>query len=712
MGIISGYDRRKAFFLFLLLACGAMAHAPASSAGTLRHLDPDQLALAADRIVLGRVLRFAPHPLGDIAVTDVTLEVAAAWRGSLEKELTFSVIGSLSSGRILPADGEASFRVGEEAVLFLERNASSGRTWVLGGEAGRLGVSRGRLEATGLQLGEFAARIRRRLAGSPEPLQLLATVEEDDAPRIAGISPKSAGSAADQRLSVTIRGSHFGPARGRVRFPDWFRRLDGYVVDWSDTLIHAYAPQPDTALQVEVTSGPLEVEDAHGRSSLDRDGCPNYSCKPGSYLEIVYNYPRFRWTGAGDVTWRCNPRNLPDGCGRQAIGRAFDTWNRVPGSSMLFRNGGDTGASPGKRDGINAVGSISPWPFSHAWIAATVPWARYDPDSAVLGECDTGINTDDYDFRCDGSGTSSQPDLQTIMLHEAGHWLRLRHVNNSDEIMQASSLLGRARHDLGPGDLAGISHVYPGFGKARALNTDPAVCPAGDADTALFEVVLTDRDGAPAAGVPSSEVWADLSGMGLPAGAETRVHASLPTDEGGRTRIAVTRLSGPLATRELPIQARGRALPRAAVFEALTLDLSGDGVVGPEDLALARMLGREVHLSGGDLDTMVFRRHLGHSYAGLRPPGGRVFVSVSPNPFATMVYVTFSMSRSGPAEVDVVDITGARVRGLWRGAMAPGPHRLEWDGTTDSGRQAASGIYMVRTRLDGFESVRKVLRVR
>ncbi len=712
MGFHSGRERRSVFHVFLLLVCGALAQALPAHASTLRSLSPDQLALSADQIAVGVVIRLMPHPLDGIDVTDVTLRVTDIWKGQPRPEVTFSVIGSLQGGLLLPADGEAAFRLGEEVVVFLERNSSSGRTWVLGGEQGSLGVDGGRLQTTRLGMGELALRVRSRLAGSPQPLQLRATVEAEDGPRVTGISPKSAGSAADARLPVTIRGDHFGSSPGRVRFPDWFRRLDGYVQDWSDTLIHAIAPRPDTTLQIEVTSGPLEVQDSHGRSSLDRDGCPNYSCRPPSYLDIVYNYPRFRWKGAGEVTWRCNSRNLPDGCGEQAIGRAFETWNEVPGSSMFFRNGGETEAIPGKRDGINAVGSLSPWPFSHAWIAATLPWARYDPDSALLGECDTGLNTDDFSFRCDGSGLSSQPDLQTIMLHESGHWLRLRHVNNSDEIMQASSLLGRAHHELGPGDVAGICHVYPGFGKARALNTDAVVCPAGDADSALIEVILTDRDGLPAAGVSAGEIWADLSGLGLPAGARARAPALGPTDAQGRTRIAVSRLSGPLAMRELPIEARGMVLPRRAVFEALTLDLSGDGVVGPEDLELARSLDHQIHQAGGDLDTMVFHRHMGHSYAGARPPGARTAIYVSPNPFSTTVSIVFSLSRGGPAEVEVLDVTGARIRRLWGGNLGAGSHRLEWDGTTDSGRPAASGIYMVRARLDGFETVRKVLRVR
>ena len=407
-----------------------------------------------------------------------------------------------------------------------------------------------------------------------------------------------------------------------------------------------------------------------------------------------------------------NWARMPDGCGMQAVGRAFQSWNDVAGSSFDFQFGGETQAAPGVHDGKNTVGSLSPWPFSHAWIAATIPWARYTKEAAELQECDTGLNTDDFQFRCDGSGAADEPDLQTIMLHEAGHWLRLRHVNSGEEIMQVASLLNRSRHTLGAGDVRGASHIYPGYGKGRLLAIEPpALCPAGDADSAVFEVMVTDGEGQPLAGVPAAAIWADAPAVAGGTGPLTRIEASGPTDARGRTRIVLTALSGPLQTRSLALHANGRDLPRPVEFEALSLDLSGDGRVGPEDILLAQALSRRPAIGLG-LDTTLFRAHQGHTLSGGPPRIGKSVLSVFPTPFSTKVSMYFQLARGGMGEVEILDVTGSRVRRLWAGSLAAGDHSLEWDGRTDSGYPAASGVYVARVRVGEATLTRKLLRVR
>ena len=86
-------------------------------------------------------------------------------------------------------------------------------------------------------------------------------------------------------------------------------------------------------------------------------------------------------------------------------------------------------------------------------------------------------------------------------------------------------------------------------------------------------------------------------------------------------------------------------------------------------------------------------------------------VSVSPNPFNPSTTVHFTLPAVMPVTVVVYSVTGARIRLLAdRETFGPGDNRLVWDGRTDEGSPAASGVYFVRmeTRL-GTQVARAVL---
>ncbi|HVP38552.1 MAG TPA: FlgD immunoglobulin-like domain containing protein [Candidatus Saccharimonadales bacterium] len=738
-------------FVLSLPALALTPAPPPARAGALLALSPDDLARRADLVVLGTVTSRRPHPLGGVPATDVTLAVSETLAGPAAREVTFSVLGGNASGLRLEVDGEPGFREGEQALVFLERNPASARTWVLGGVQGKYGVRSGRLEATGLPVGEFAARLRARLAGAPEPLSTAlrprasgaapaaaAAAAEPPAggPRVLGVSPAVVGSAADDTLRLTVRGQGFGAAPGRVRFMDWFARQDGRVVSWSDTQIVAVPPAPDVRLQVELTSGPVEVVGAAGGSSLDQEGG-----LPGagpSWLEVVYNYPLHRWRGPGrEVHFRVNPAGLPGGCGEAAVRSAFARWGAVEGARLRFVDDGPTDRRPCELDGVNAVGVLSPWPYSRTWLAVTLPWATLEGDSGALEECDTAINVDGFRWSCEGQPDRAGADLETLMLHEAGHWLRLRHVNTDREILRLASWVGTRRPELGPGDRAGASHVYPAYGAVEVVRDGGALCPAGDADSVVLRVRACDREGRARAGVPAESVWVEVQAdpgapgrAALPgAGSAGRACAEAPTDTAGETWVALRSLWGPGPWRLGRVRAGGHELGALPALAAASLDLSGDGRVGVEDLELARGRGAlaapgrppggpgAAWLCGaaGLPDTALVRAHLGHTLAALsgnpagRPGGG---LALSPTPFKETCCITLAGAAGERVEVEVLDVTGARVRCVWAGAVEGPARSWSWDGTTDAGRAVPSGIYLVRVRAAGWTLTRKAVRMR
>jgi photosystem II stability/assembly factor-like uncharacterized protein len=84
----------------------------------------------------------------------------------------------------------------------------------------------------------------------------------------------------------------------------------------------------------------------------------------------------------------------------------------------------------------------------------------------------------------------------------------------------------------------------------------------------------------------------------------------------------------------------------------------------------------------------------------------------APNPFRESTTLRFELPRSGPVDLAIYDVRGARVRTVTRGGLPAGPHRVVWDGRNDGGRRVTAGTYFFRVRA-GEESVHgKVLRIR
>lgn len=65
-----------------------------------------------------------------------------------------------------------------------------------------------------------------------------------------------------------------------------------------------------------------------------------------------------------------------------------------------------------------------------------------------------------------------------------------------------------------------------------------------------------------------------------------------------------------------------------------------------------------------------------------------------PNPFNPNTRIDFSLERSGPVEIAVFDVSGRRVATLHEGELGAGEHHVNWDGRTDQGVAASSGVYL------------------
>ena len=108
------------------------------------------------------------------------------------------------------------------------------------------------------------------------------------------------------------------------------------------------------------------------------------------------------------------------------------------------------------------------------------------------------------------------------------------------------------------------------------------------------------------------------------------------------------------------------------------------------------------------------------------PPGGVVSVpedrpvfetyallkAAVPNPFSSATRIGWALQSPAPVEVDIFDAAGRLVRRLAYGAYAVGDHEVTWDGLTEYGTQAPSGVYFYQLRSGRAVETKQVTLVR
>jgi hypothetical protein len=87
-------------------------------------------------------------------------------------------------------------------------------------------------------------------------------------------------------------------------------------------------------------------------------------------------------------------------------------------------------------------------------------------------------------------------------------------------------------------------------------------------------------------------------------------------------------------------------------------------------------------------------------------------VSNYPNPFNPATEIKMTLPKAGHVSLKVFNVRGELVRTLVNGELAAGPQSIEWNGTTDSGRQVASGVYFYETKYNGETMINKMALVK
>lgn len=96
-------------------------------------------------------------------------------------------------------------------------------------------------------------------------------------------------------------------------------------------------------------------------------------------------------------------------------------------------------------------------------------------------------------------------------------------------------------------------------------------------------------------------------------------------------------------------------------------------------------------------------------HAGNSDQGDAVEISNYPNPFNLSTTINFRLQDAAAVKLDVFNVVGQRVVRLVDGNYDAGEHAVAWDGITDTGQPAASGVYFYRIKANDHIVVKKMV---
>ncbi|MCL5734596.1 MAG: S-layer homology domain-containing protein [Actinobacteria bacterium] len=263
-------------------------------------------------------------------------------------------------------------------------------------------------------------------------------------PVISSISPSSGSSGTGTQ--VTVHGLGFGNSRGGGSvdfYGDEEYVISASIVSWTDTAIGCIIPTgvDPTGYEFSAGSGPVTVTNSSGRTSAGYD------------FHVTFGYGGMRWDSAS-VGFRVNPNAPGITRERELVDAAAETWSEA--SAFSLRDTGTCSTTNQAYDGHNDV-LWSPYDLPYGVLAAT----QFRVSGSRLTECDLVFNASSSNHWGDGSGGTY--DIQSIALHEFGHWLMLNDLygpGDTAKVMYGYGETGEIVRELTPDDAAGAVWIY------------------------------------------------------------------------------------------------------------------------------------------------------------------------------------------------------------------------------------------------------------
>jgi len=413
----------------------------------------------SEKIIQGQVLStksFWNHEQG-LIFTNVTFLVDEHIMGNGQREVIITIPGGTVGDETHLVSETPQLSEGDYGVVLLEPSGQ-----VTGGPGGFYLFGRRMTREERLQSltgDRFLSWIKDYVSGRTRVSFETASGETDEQTieqevsfaTISGVSPSTISAGTGDIL--TISGSGFGSSRGFTQYPTIGFRYQGdnYVFDNSKILSWS-----DTQIRVEVFTGVVNNYD-HSPGSWNNtvafiDSSGNFESTWA--LAVPFGYGRARWASS-QIPYHINATGGPTGT-QAAIQGAAATWSDT-GANFVFNYTGSTSAGWG-RDGNNVIS------FGDLGGSTIIGQAITYMSGSTILEADILFNT-----RFSWSTATPTPggsmDLESIALHELGHWLRLLDLygaNDASKVMYGFGMTGQAKRSLTASDRSGVQWIYGG----------------------------------------------------------------------------------------------------------------------------------------------------------------------------------------------------------------------------------------------------------
>jgi len=83
-----------------------------------------------------------------------------------------------------------------------------------------------------------------------------------------------------------------------------------------------------------------------------------------------------------------------------------------------------------------------------------------------------------------------------------------------------------------------------------------------------------------------------------------------------------------------------------------------------------------------------------------------------PNPFNPITTIEYVLKNNAAVSLIIYNALGQKTRVITHEFHAAGNYTVQWDGLTDTGEQAASGVYFYRVTAGDFHMIKKCILIR
>ena len=143
---------------------------------------------------------------------------------------------------------------------------------------------------------------------------------------------------------------------------------------------------------------------------------------------------------------------------QESIKRSMREWERVTGKRLFELVGsGIQGQNVPKQDGINVIYWMTNWEDNKTAEQArtSVYWV-----SDTIKEADIRVNDKNFNFYRDYAEGYNDVHVESLMIHELGHVLGLKHNDESESVMATYLASQTVRNEISAADLESVQCEY------------------------------------------------------------------------------------------------------------------------------------------------------------------------------------------------------------------------------------------------------------